>query len=281
MRWFIFFIVFSGTANAITAKQLVEKYGKREITTFILEKTKGKLSILKDGQIRKAHMPSLDYVNSMTINMDLAGIGLTPNQVDKLFSEKQREKEKVVRIQKEEKLKKEHRRIVREAKEAKWLADDKLRKRDKFDLEVERIARESKNRKNSVYNNKSSKDIGRDCGKDGNCLSERTKREWYQGGNLHRATAKKWSESTYKNKLATAGDWFVNITKAHNLSLKSKLDSLSKPQYLIALKKFAEQLEKCTSDTIALESKGRKVSKPSDKAAEFASICYLSMYGAK
>jgi hypothetical protein len=102
--------------------------------------------------------------------------------------------------------------------------------------------------------------------------------EWYEGGNLHEATVQAWSQSTYSNKLATAGDWFMNITKAHNPSLKSKLDKLSTPQYLVALKKFAEQLEKCTSDTIAVKSNGRAFSNPGDKAAEIASICYSSMY---
>jgi len=105
--------------------------------------------------------------------------------------------------------------------------------------------------------------------------------EWYEGGNLHQATVKTWRQSSYSNRLATAGDWFVSITKSHNPSLKRKLDTLSGTQYLSAIKKFAVQLEKCVSDTASLNSKDRVVSNPNDKIAEIASICYISMYGVK
>ncbi len=105
--------------------------------------------------------------------------------------------------------------------------------------------------------------------------------EWYEGGTLHPATVKTWRQSSYSNRLATAGDWFVSITKSHNLSLKRKMDTLSATQYLSALKQFAIQLEKCVSDTASLNSKGSVSSKPNDKIAELASICYISMYGVK
>ena len=105
--------------------------------------------------------------------------------------------------------------------------------------------------------------------------------EWYEGGNLHQATVKTWRQSSYSNRLATAGDWFVSITKSHNPSLKRKLDTLSATQYHSALKKFAVQLEKCVSDTASLNSKDRVVFNPNDKIAEIASICYISMYGVK
>jgi len=105
--------------------------------------------------------------------------------------------------------------------------------------------------------------------------------EWYEGGTLHQSTVKIWRQSSYSNRLATAADWFVSITKSHNPSLKRKLDTLSATQYLSALKKFAVQLEKCVSDTASLNSKGRVVFNPNDKAAEIASVCYISMYGVK
>ncbi|MDD2391220.1 MAG: hypothetical protein PHP23_16030 [Desulfobacterales bacterium] len=105
--------------------------------------------------------------------------------------------------------------------------------------------------------------------------------EWYEGGTLHQATVKTWKQSSYSNRLATAGDWFVSITKSHNQSLKRKMDSLSATQYLSALKQFAVQLEKCVSDTASLSSEGRVVSNPNDKIAKIASICYISMYGVK
>ncbi len=105
--------------------------------------------------------------------------------------------------------------------------------------------------------------------------------EWYEGGNLHQATVKTWRQSSYSNRLATSADWFVSITKLHNPSLKRKIDNLSTSEYLVALKQFAVQLEKCVSDTASLNSKDRAFSKSDDKIAEIASICYISMYGVK
>jgi len=105
--------------------------------------------------------------------------------------------------------------------------------------------------------------------------------EWYEGGTLHQATVKIWRQSSYSNRLATAADWFVSITKSHNPSLKRKLDTLSATQYLSALKKFAVQLEKCVSDTASFNSEGRVVFNPNNKAAEIASVCYISIYGVK
>lgn len=105
--------------------------------------------------------------------------------------------------------------------------------------------------------------------------------EWYEGGNLHQATVKTWRQSSYSNRLATAADWFVSITKSNNPNLKRKMDNLSTSEYLVALKQFAVQLEKCVSDTASLNSKGSVFSKSGDKIAEIASICYISMYGVK
>ncbi len=101
--------------------------------------------------------------------------------------------------------------------------------------------------------------------------------EWYKGGTLHQSTVKIWRQSSSINRLATAGDWFVSITKSHNPSLKRKMDNLSASQYLAALKQFAVQLEKCVSET----SSSRGLFKQNDKIAEVASMCYISMYGVK
>jgi len=129
-------MLFSGTVKAITVNQLIDKYGKREITDVISKKTNGKLTILKDGQTREAHMPSLDYVNAITIKIDLASIGLTPKQIETIFLDK-------IKVEEENKLKKkkkeEKNRIAREkrlAKEAKWEKEDSLRKKDDYDLEI-------------------------------------------------------------------------------------------------------------------------------------------------
>ena len=35
------------------------------------------------------------------------------------------------------------------------------------------------------------------------------RKKWYQGGTLHEATMKDWSEATYENKLATAADFLT------------------------------------------------------------------------
>jgi hypothetical protein len=95
--------------------------------------------------------------------------------------------------------------------------------------------------------------------------------EWYEDGTLHQASIQQWNNASYANRLATSGDWFVSMTKASNPMLQKNLDQLPLNQYLIRLKGFAEQLEKCTSDTV-------EFSKPSNKAAEMASICYATMY---
>lgn len=129
-------MLISGAVKAVTVNQLIDKYGKREITEVISKKTKGKLTILKDGQTKEAHMPSLDYVNAITIKIDLASIGLTPKQIETIFLDKIKveEEKKLKRKEKEEKI-----RIAREkqlAKQAKWAKEESLRKKDKFDLEV-------------------------------------------------------------------------------------------------------------------------------------------------
>lgn len=101
---------------------------------------------------------------------------------------------------------------------------------------------------------------------------------WYEGGNLHQASVKAWRESSYSNRLATAADWFVSITKEHNPKLKKQMDSLSAYKYLSALKKHAVRLEKCVSETASLKSENGVVFKADDKIAEVASLCYILMY---
>jgi hypothetical protein len=103
--------------------------------------------------------------------------------------------------------------------------------------------------------------------------------EWYEGGTLHTATVSKWNQSSYKNRLATSADWFVSITKKHNLSLQWKLDHLSNSQHLSSLKAFSAQLEKCISDIANIKLRKKQALKSKDKIAEVASLCYLSMYG--
>ena len=153
MKFLFIFMLFSGVVKAVTVNQLIDKYGKREITEVILKKTKGKLTILRDGQTKEAHMPSLDYVNAITIKIDLASIGLTPKQVETIFLDKiKMEKEKKLKRKKnEEKIRIAHEKRL--AKLAKWAKEDSLRKKDKYDLEVALAVQ----RGNKIHNSLSAK----------------------------------------------------------------------------------------------------------------------------
>ena len=103
----------------------------------------------------------------------------------------------------------------------------------------------------------------------------RASAEWLDGGTLHGGTVQEWRQATYKNRLARSANGFHAITKAHNTELKKKLDALSTPQWLIALKAFAIQYEKCISDMV----NGERIAKGSDNVGEYASMCYTTMYG--
>lgn len=99
--------------------------------------------------------------------------------------------------------------------------------------------------------------------------------EWYEGGDLHSKSINEWNNSTYQNRLATSGDWFVRITKKFNPSLKRKIDSLPDTRYLNTLRNFATELETCVSEI----TKDKRATNPNDRVAELASLCYITMYG--
>ncbi len=40
-------------------------------------------------------------------------------------------------------------------------------------------------------------------------VRKETAEKWFEGGNLHKATISQWKKATYRNKLATAGDWLA------------------------------------------------------------------------
>jgi hypothetical protein len=102
---------------------------------------------------------------------------------------------------------------------------------------------------------------------------------WYEGGTLQSANVSKWNQSSYENRLATSADWFVSITKKHNSSLQIKVNQLSGSQYIVTLKAFSAQLEKCVSDIANIKSGKKQALKSNDKISEIASMCFLSMYG--
>ncbi len=101
--------------------------------------------------------------------------------------------------------------------------------------------------------------------------------EWYEGGTLHKATVQEWQQATYKNRLATSADWFFSITKAHNPELQRKLDKLNYEQWLATVKECSKQLEICVSDIV----NDKKIAKSSERVAEYASMCYITMYNIK
>ena len=102
-------------------------------------------------------------------------------------------------------------------------------------------------------------------------------RNWVGGaGNLHKATVRKWRNSTYSNRWHTAGDWFIAITKAKNPELQKKLDKLNNEQWLATVQECSKQLEICVSEMTSDE----KLWGLDSLVAEIASICYITMYGA-
>jgi hypothetical protein len=44
-------------------------------------------------------------------------------------------------------------------------------------------------------------------------VSSEKKKEWYEGGDLHRASIGQWNAATYENKLATSADMVANLKK--------------------------------------------------------------------
>jgi hypothetical protein len=56
-----------------------------------------------------------------------------------------------------------------------------------------------------------------------------SQQEWWQGGTLHSATALEWQNATYRNKLATCGDFMCMMWQEGNLSsrLSNNIDGMS------------------------------------------------------
>jgi len=64
--------------------------------------------------------------------------------------------------------------------------------------------------------------------------------KWYVGGSLHQGTAGEWHKASYKNRLATSGDFITATTPEH---LKNKLFQND----MAGIKSRAIALEKCIS----------------------------------
>jgi hypothetical protein len=65
---------------------------------------------------------------------------------------------------------------------------------------------------------------------------------WYEGGDLHRSTAEAWKEATYRNKLATAGDWAI---KAPAVSA-----TVQRSGDINTLKRYAAELVSCIDTAV-------------------------------
>ena len=66
--------------------------------------------------------------------------------------------------------------------------------------------------------------------------------QWFQGGDLHRATIAEWRKASYQNKLATASDWLAGtIWKGH----------LKTPEDFVRLKLKSQMLVNAVDRTIA------------------------------
>lgn len=93
--------------------------------------------------------------------------------------------------------------------------------------------------------------------------------EWYKGGTLHGADIQTWLVSDYQNRLATAGDFFVSMSRKENPKL---LDDVPKSNFTQVMKLYAIELDKCITKTG--DGKGLE----DFKAVELAAICYMMMY---
>lgn len=58
--------------------------------------------------------------------------------------------------------------------------------------------------------------------------------QWFQGGNLHKATVAEWKNASYQNKLATAADWLASTKWKGHLMSPDDFDRLKlKAQMLV------------------------------------------------
>jgi hypothetical protein len=81
------------------------------------------------------------------------------------------------------------------------------------------------------------------------------KKEWYEGGTLHRKSALEWSKASHADRLATASDFTAKVTK---------------PKSMSELKDKAVAMERCISTVAAPSTKN-----PKQPVAEIASACSI------
>jgi len=121
IKLFILLMLFSSIANATTINQLISNHGKKAIIKFISKRTSDGVTINFNGVIKKAYSPASNYVTANTIKKDLARIGLTANQVEKIIADNKRKETEKEQQRYEARLKSQQRtkeRAEREQQEA-------------------------------------------------------------------------------------------------------------------------------------------------------------------
>lgn len=90
---------------------------------------------------------------------------------------------------------------------------------------------------------------------------------WYENGDLHKAHLKEWRQASRRNRLATAGDFVVEMRLEQGAS-KSQID-------LEALKPKAEKLVTCISETAGEKSQQNV---DSEDVSGIAALCMSMMW---
>lgn len=96
-------------------------------------------------------------------------------------------------------------------------------------------------------------------------------KDWYKGGTLQGADIQTWLSSDYRNRLATAGDFFAYFSREMN----PKLLDVPAHNFVRVMKVYATELEICITGT------ARDKNSEGFKAAELASLCYTLMFNNK
>lgn len=126
MKWFILLMLFSGVVQAITAQQLIDKYGKGSVASIITERSGGELTIYFNDEFKRAHRASPEYINSRTITIDFSRLGLTAGSVEKIIIKREEGKQQKLNKEKIERAERSMRMEIQEKIERKQYAQRSL-----------------------------------------------------------------------------------------------------------------------------------------------------------
>ena len=114
-------------------------------------------------------------------------------------------------------------------------ARDEIRER----VRVERLNESELQKKNRVIEeNKKKIEIDK-------LYSKNKIRNWYDGATLHKSSVSNWRTATYRDKLATCGDWMAVVD--NKISMEE-------------LKDRAEKLLICIDEAVAMDEYGQEIS---------------------